>query len=128
MIEVIVSVDKPLRQLIDFEIRFKAKSENVKMSFAAWRPGRYEIANFSQNLQKPNSTHSFLKTTKDTFELMNNIGEEISFKYQYWAGKMDAGNTWLDDEQLYINFINCLPQIHAHEDEQINILFDMHHS
>ncbi len=80
----------------------------------AWRPGRYELANFAQNIQKfdvmdgQGNAMNFDKVTKDQWEVNTSGVSEITVKYNFYAYKMDAGSTWLDEEQLYINFINCL--------------------
>ena len=48
------------------------------------------------------------KVTKDQWRVETDSEKTIVIKYSYYAFQMDAGNSWLDDEQLYLNFINCL--------------------
>lgn len=51
----------------------------------------------------------YKKTQLSTWEIASQSSKKITMRFDYYAGLMDAGNSWLDDEQLYVNFINCLP-------------------
>ena len=48
-----ISYNNSHRHFVDFELSTKTLGKD-KMQFqlATWRPGRYELANFSQNIQK----------------------------------------------------------------------------
>ena len=53
MIQYKISYANPHRHYVDFQLTTSTNGED-KMQFqlSAWRPGRYELANFSQNIQK----------------------------------------------------------------------------
>ena len=86
----------------------------LTLQLAAWRPGRYELGNFAKNLQRvyafsaegiPLSIH---KTGKDTWEVATGGLEHVYLKYRYYAADLNAGSTWVGDDQLYVNPVNCL--------------------
>ena len=115
MIRYNISYKKPHRHYVDFELTTSTKGED-KMQFqlAAWRPGRYELANFSQNIQKwgafdeNNNPLSFKKITKDLWEVNTEDVEEITIVYNFYANQLDAGACYLDEHQLYLNPVHCM--------------------
>jgi predicted metalloprotease with PDZ domain len=89
--------------------------EDVYLQLPSWRPGRYEIINFAKNIQKIKvlddlgNPISFKKISKDRWHVTKSSKtSSIYVHYNYYAFKMDAGNSYLDESQLYVNFINCL--------------------
>ena len=53
MIHYTISYNNPHRHFVDFEFSTTTNGrEKIQFQLAAWRPGRYELANFSQNIQK----------------------------------------------------------------------------
>ena len=115
MIRYNITYKKPHRHYVDFELTTITKGED-KMQFqlAAWRPGRYELANFSQNIQKwgafdeNNNPLSFKKITKDLWEVNTEDVEEITIVYNFYANQLDAGACYLDEHQLYLNPVHCM--------------------
>ena len=115
MIRYNISYKKSHRHYVDFELTTSTKGEG-KMQFqlAAWRPGRYELANFSQNIQKwgafdeNNNSLSFKKITKDLWEVNTEDVEEITIVYNFYANQLDAGACYLDEHQLYLNPVHCM--------------------
>ncbi len=110
-----ISYTNPNSHFIDIILRIEnISNDKTILQLPAWRPGRYELANFAQNIQKFEVTDTngralnFNKTTKDKWEVDTSEVSEITVSYNFYAYKMDAGSTWLDEEQLYINFVNCM--------------------
>ena len=110
----IVSYQKPNTHYIDIEyIIDNVNSEKIEIQLPAWRPGRYELANFAKNIQKweafdPNGKPlSSKKITKDLWEVETKGNSTIHIKYNYFANEINAGSSYLDDKQLYINGVNC---------------------
>ncbi|MDQ3393657.1 MAG: M61 family peptidase [Bacteroidota bacterium] len=100
---------------IDITLHLKiVNEEEIFLQLPAWRPGRYELANFAKNIQKFKVVNEkgdalpFKKNTKDSWSISTSNEKEIYVHYNYYAFQMDAGNSYLDESQLYINFINCL--------------------
>lgn len=110
-----ISYDNPLSHLV--KVRFIIDDINkpeTRILLPIWRPGRYEAANYAKNIVKVRArgkNESPLKITKITpseWSIDTQGVSEISISYSYFAFRMDAGSSMLNEDQLYINFINCL--------------------
>jgi len=115
---------------VDFELSTTTNGANkIQFQLAAWRPGRYELANFSQNIQKwgafdeNNNPLSFKKITKDLWEVETKNVMEITIVYNFYANQLDAGACYLDENQLYLNPVHCMFYIvdRMEEDYQLNM-------
>ncbi len=118
-------------QFIQIELTLQChKNESIQLQLPAWRPGRYELANYAQKL-KSISCHAsgeevkLTKLSKDLwqFEAIDTAPHLI--QYEFHASQMDAGGSWSDDEQLYLNFINFIFQIKGREKESIQVRLDL---
>lgn len=105
---------EPLRHLIDIEfIADNISTSETSIQLPAWRPGRYELGNFAKNVKKFIATDengkelSFRKSTKDCWRIETKGIRELHVKYSYYAIELNAGSTYVDDKQLYINPVNC---------------------
>lgn len=111
-----LSYANPQHHLLDIEITFSKLPNNheIRMQLPAWRPGRYELGNFAKNIQKFNVTNEkgepleHHKESKDLWVIKVNGAKSIVIQYTYYAAELNAGSTYLDTEQLYVNPINCL--------------------
>lgn len=130
MINYNVSISNKIHHLIDFEGIFPVTitSDSTILQLAAWRPGRYELGNFAKNIQKfsvvdqnGNDIH-FEKTTKDRWKINSKGLTEIIVRYTYFAAELNAGSTYLDEEQLYINPVNCF----LYNPDEINQPYQIH--
>lgn len=107
-----ISFSNPHSHYIDIELNLETQNSDITIQLPNWRPGRYEIQNFAKRIRsfkafdKNQDAIEFKKVGKSSWQL-NNLPGPITIQYEYYAFKMDAGNSWLDEEQLYINFINC---------------------
>lgn len=124
-----ISCHNPSAQVFDIELSFKnTHNDVIFLQLSSWRPGRYELGNFARNIlniraisQSDNSLRLW-KVKKDRWQLEGaKSGELISIKYQYYASVMDGGGTYVDHQQWYINFINCLIYAEGHLDERCSI-------
>ncbi|MCG8323040.1 MAG: PDZ domain-containing protein [Cytophagales bacterium] len=111
----VISYQNPHQHLVDIELVIEhILQPQVIVALPAWRPGRYELGDFIQNVQKlrattlSNESLPVKKIKKDHWEIDTMGAASIKVKYNYYAYKMDAGSCWLDEDQLYLNFINCL--------------------
>ena len=111
----ILSYTNPFLQYIDVEfIITNVNSEKLEIQLPAWRPGRYELGNFAKNIQKWSAYDQngnkliHQKIKKDLWEIQTNGASTIHILYNYYAAELNAGSTWLDEHQLYVNPINCL--------------------
>jgi predicted metalloprotease with PDZ domain len=130
MIDYTISYTNPHRHFVDFQLSTTTNGA-TKMQFqlAAWRPGRYELANFAQNIQKweafdeNNNPLSFKKITKDLWEVETESAKEITLVYNFYANQLDAGSCYLDEHQLYLNPVHCMFYIvdRMEEEYQLNM-------
>ena len=110
----IVSYQNPNNHYIDIEYIIDHVSvDKLEVQLPAWRPGRYELGNFAKNVQKweafDGNGESLIskKLTKDLWEVETKGSDTVCIKYNYFANEINAGSSYLDDKQLYVNGVNC---------------------
>ncbi|MBU2885900.1 hypothetical protein KO507_09020 [Gilvimarinus agarilyticus] len=115
MISCRISIPNPLSHLLHLSATFDLVPKGTQdFSLAKWRPGRYELASFADNILDFRVTNEkgfplpWQKTASNTWSVNNPADQTITLHYTYYAYKMDAGNSWVDETQVYINFINCI--------------------
>lgn len=86
----------------------------INIQLPAWRPGRYELGNFAKNVRnfkvedENGNALPFNKITKDLWEILTLDSNEIRVSYEYFAGVIDAGSTYTEDNLLFVNPVNCV--------------------
>ncbi|MCM0041934.1 MAG: M61 family peptidase [Algoriphagus sp.] len=132
MIHYTISCPNPASQFLRIDLKFSCQTgENIRLQLPAWRAGRYQIANYAQNLRgltaetQGGQAVSLQKITKDCWSLEVEETTAIHLSYNYWAGKMDAGSAWVDDEQVYINLVNCCFEILGKSEEAFEVKLDL---
>ncbi len=132
MIKYQISTRKANRQLICFDMSFEVKKgEELDLQLPTWRPGRYELANYAGNVLDV-SAHDAqgkkLKLEKKSRHLWSFKAKEAgvcTFSYEYYANELNAGSTFLDETQLYVNPVNCMYYLLGREDEKYTLDFDI---
>lgn len=119
---------------IEFTIE-NNKEEEIFVQLPSWRPGRYELANFAKNIQKfevktiNNKPLPFEKVTKDKWKIKTGNVKKLKIIYNYYANELNAGSTWIDEEQVYVNPVNCCLFVEGRENEPIRLFFNqLNHS
>ena len=110
-------------------IEFKAKVEGdiTTVQLPAWRPGRYDSGNFAKNIQQftvadqKGKKLEFDKVTKDSWEVKTKNTKEIIITYNYYSIDFNSGSTYLDEEVLYVNPVNCLVYIPSQINEECTV-------
>src|SRR5690242_2363554 len=109
-----ISFTNPASRYITVEaITENNPKENLHFQLPAWRPGRYELGNFAKNVRNfrvsgdDERELKIEKITKDCWKIEKNNSANVSIKYEYYSADLNAGSTYLDDTQLYINPVNC---------------------
>ncbi len=103
----------------------------LEIQLPAWRPGRYELANYAKNIRrfsvknKKGENISFKKITKDKWQLFSEGHNEILVQYEYYANQYDAGASYVDEQQLYVNPVNCLMYVVGRMDAEIIVELDI---
>ena len=116
--QVNISYQAPHQHFINFELRLDVKQhQKLTLQLPAWRPGRYELGNFAKYIQnfqafdEQGKEVAFNKLTKDAWEFACADIKELVVKYKFYAAELNAGSSFLDEDQLYINPVNCIPYI-----------------
>jgi predicted metalloprotease with PDZ domain len=123
MIHYHLSFQNPLTHFVDITIIIKEnQQQDLYLQLPAWRPGRYELQHFAQKLRAVTASANgesitIDKVTKDRWQVQTGGASEVAISYSFFARQMDAGGSWLDEEQLYLNPINCLMAVEGREQE-----------
>lgn len=116
------------------KLRFSITQINqdiLYLQLPSWRPGRYELQNFAKNIRKfrifddQGKNVHYTKTTKDRWEIYTKGVNEINIEYEYFANQPDAGGSFICNEYLYINPVNCMMYIEGRMDEQYTLHFSL---
>lgn len=115
MVKYKIAYETPQERFLKIECRFENLQGNyLEVCLPAWRPGRYELQNYANNVHHFRATDQYgkplevKKTHKNIWKITRNAAEVVLISYSYYAFQLDAGGTYLDDIQMYINPINCL--------------------
>jgi len=128
MIQYSITLNQPEKHYIDISAKIDTRGvDQLKIQLPAWRPGRYELANFAQNVRKwmvfdeKGSRLKSNKIKKDCWIIESAGCKEVTIKYDYYSNLLDAGNTYFNENQLYVNPVNCLIYIHERINEPCEI-------
>jgi predicted metalloprotease with PDZ domain len=103
----LLSWTNPSERLFDVTIRFTAPADTPRLLLPAWRPGRYLIQNYAANVREWSAGDSRVwKDGLTSWRVDARAGEEVTFRYRYYAGVLDAGSSFLDEEEAYWNGSN----------------------
>jgi predicted metalloprotease with PDZ domain len=103
----LLSWSSPSERLYDITLRFTAPADTPRLLLPAWRPGRYLLQNFAANVREWTAGDAAVwKDGKTSWRVDARAGEEIELRYRYYAGVLDAGSSFLDDEEAYVNGSN----------------------
>jgi len=127
MVHYYVSFDNPLTFYVQVQMTFEVPAiaqEALELQLPAWRPGRYELQNFAQKVQRvlvedaaSGENLGFQKITKDRWQVPGAAGRTLRVRYNFYAHQMDAGGSWLDESQLYLNGVQCFMYLEGRREE-----------
>jgi predicted metalloprotease with PDZ domain len=125
-----ITYAQPQHHFVDFTFYIDRNNDPlIDIHLPAWRPGRYEIGNFAQGVQQLRAYNSLQevlpcqKISKDSWRIETLAAEEITIRYRYYANTLNGGSTFLNEDQLYINPVNCCVYLGGREYEPIRIHF-----
>lgn len=107
------SAEERNKQYVQIKVTIPVSEDITLVHLPSWRPGRYELGNFAKNINRfrvyndANKPIPFQKVSKDTWEVGTSATDFISVQYNYYASELNAGSTFLSDNQLYVNPVNC---------------------
>lgn len=118
------NTNQPESRFVKIEVSFPAETkETMVLRLPAWRPGRYELGNFAKNVKdfsvvdEDGKNLTFAKRTKDEWLVHCHEAKTVKVTYWYYAADLNAGSTFMDQNQLYVNPVNCLIYEENREDE-----------
>ncbi|MFT5580881.1 MAG: putative metalloprotease with PDZ domain [Lentimonas sp.] len=121
-IRYILSQEQSHQQYLQIEVEFTVTSAVTEVHLPTWRPGRYEIGKFAKNIKgfkvfdpKGKVLH-FKKTNTSTWAIETEGIQKIKVCYSYYAADLNGGSTFLNQDQMYVNGVNCL----VYTDETVN--------
>lgn len=118
-------------QYIRIQAFIQSPNETTQLTFPAWRPGRYELGDFAKNVRNfkvyntENKPVKFQKTAKNTWEVDSSETSELHIDYLYYASELNAGSTFVSDEQLYVNPVNCFVYDETLQNEACEVVLDI---
>jgi len=80
---------------------------------SAWRPGRYELANYAKNVLGFAATNEHgqalrvQKTERNCWQVETAGAEKVVYTYDYYCRQLDSGACYADHTQVYLNPVNC---------------------
>lgn len=113
MIQFTFSTEQANNQYVQIKAVIPSKEDLTVVQLPSWRPGRYELGNFAKNvrnfkvLSSEKKQLKIKKISKDSWEVDTKGQDEITVTYNYYASELNAGSTFLDQDQLYVNPVNC---------------------
>jgi predicted metalloprotease with PDZ domain len=117
-----VSILNPTQQYIQFSVEINADSDTTVICLSKWRPGRYELGNFAKNVKRfkvfgtNGKQLSFEKRDSSSWIIQNGDINSFKVEYSYFAAELNAGSSFLNKDQLYVNPVNCCIYVEGKED------------
>lgn len=109
-----LSCERPHTKYLDLKAEFPTEGrDRLMLQLPAWRPGRYELGNFAKNIQRfrvsdiEGNTLEVNKLNKDLWQIECAGLDNVIIDYNYYAAELNAGSTWVDESQIYVNPVNC---------------------
>ncbi len=127
--EVFIRLKDIANKLVTIEIRALINAGTL-VSFPTWRPGRYEQTNYMSNISNVslalnNSLIQPIFHSISDFELPFFQGKkELKLSFTVFCNEMNAGSSYIDEDQWYFNFINFIPCIKGKESESVSVIID----
>ena len=125
----IIDCDNSQQHFIKIKVQFPVDENKTIIHLPSWRPGRYELGDFAKNIKNfkvfndQNKAINFHKINKDSWEISSNETKYIKIEYQYYANELNAGSSYFDEQQLYVNPVNCF--LYAEGKEQFPISLEL---
>lgn len=122
-----IQADKVAKNQLAIEWTFVALTNGpITIQLPTWRPGRYQSQHFAKNILavyqfKEGEKYPLSKLGGSTWTLQALAGERIHLHWNYVAIQEDAGGSVVQEEFLYINFINCCLFVSGTEDLDLEV-------
>ena len=114
---------------VEMTIR-RSDTGDLDLRVPAWRPGRYIIQNYARyfiDVEAEDANGNalpFVKTDKGTWRIDAGTSKNVVVRYRNYARVLDAGESYLDASEAYINPITVLMYVPGAEFTPSLISFD----
>ncbi|MEZ4696743.1 MAG: PDZ domain-containing protein [Rhodothermales bacterium] len=101
--------------------------ETVEVAMPAWRPGRYILQNYSKYVIDFSATAPdgsplpFEKVDKDTWRIVTLGNKSVTAHYKTYANVLDAGESYLDEGEAYVNPVSILVYVRDRMTEPVGL-------
>lgn len=99
------------RPLLMFIAEFPdVPADGFEAQLPAWRPGRYEMGNFAQNVYRvdgQNSKGEWVRLLKSDLHRWTVPAGVNRLRWTYYAEELNAGSTCVAEDLVYVNPVNC---------------------
>lgn len=126
----LISIADPQNHFVSLCFTINAiHQDTIHLQLPSWRPGRYELQNYAKNVRKfdvrdrQGNPLPYAKTSKDRWEIQTGKTDQIEVRYEYYANQPDAGASFVNEELLYLNPVNCMMYMEGRMDEDYLIEF-----
>lgn len=109
-----LSAPRSHTKFLEFEAVFPTEgAQEIELRLPVWRPGRYELGYFARNIQRLTASGEdggslrCTKTSHSSWLIACAGHSKITMAYNYYAAELNGGSTWVDDDQIYVNPVNC---------------------
>ena len=112
-----ISWTDPNERQYDIAISFTAPVDRPRLTLPAWRPGRYLIQNYAANVTQwraadhAGDSVEIQKDGKSSWRVEARAGDRITVTYRYYAGVLDGGSSFLDENEAYFNGSNLFMMV-----------------
>lgn len=118
-----LSFDRPQQHIVRVSLSAIAHRDTLLFGLPFWRPGRYAAQAFARNIgdihaeDSQGNTLPIQRISNLQWELPTQIGEEVTITYDYYTHQIDAGGSYYDAENIYINGITLFLYLEGQVEE-----------
>lgn len=123
-----LSWDKPQSHYVHVQMDLtNLAGETLDVRIPAWRPGRYILQNYAKDVigfwaeDGQGNALTYRKTDKGTWRIQTGGAAHVVVRYQSYARQLDAGASYLDETEAYINPITLLMYIPGQELQPVKL-------
>ncbi len=104
----------PNSHYLEITMTLDAARDSVDIALPVWRPGRYFRQDFAKNIVGVSATDlvgkplPVRKIERSRWRLAVGPQPGVVVQYRYYARQLDAGESYVDDAEVYVNPVTCL--------------------
>lgn len=127
-----IAREDPNKHLLRIELLIQGvEGDSLELQMPAWRPGRYQLADFAKNVMRVDAYDeegralAVEKRRKDRWKLHCPNSKDPKVQYLFYAHEMDAGSTYIDEEQLYVNPVSSFLYVPEKVEEEHRVELEL---